>query len=36
MNDIARLSFRDGGVILPAETPYDRDLLTANSGRQLG
>jgi hypothetical protein len=27
MNDIAHLSFRGGGLILPAHTPYDRELL---------
>jgi hypothetical protein len=27
MNDIAHLSFRGGGLILPAHTPYERELL---------
>lgn len=27
MNDIARLSFKGGGVILPAHTSYERELL---------
>ena len=27
MNDIAHLSFKGGGLILPAYTPYDRQLL---------
>ena len=27
MNDIAHLSFRGGGLILPAQTPYERELL---------
>ena len=27
MNDIAHLSFRGGGLFLPAHTPYERELL---------
>jgi len=27
MNDIAHLSFRGGGMVLPANTPYERELL---------
>ena len=27
MNDIAHLSFKGGGLILPAYTPYERELL---------
>lgn len=27
MNDIARLSFKGGGVILPVHTSYERELL---------
>lgn len=27
MNDIAHLSFKGGGLILPAHTPYERELL---------
>jgi hypothetical protein len=27
LNNIARLSFSGGGLILPAHTPYDRELL---------
>lgn len=27
MKSIARLSFQDGGLFLPAKTPYDREVL---------
>lgn len=27
MKDSARLSFRDGGMVLPVNTPYDREVL---------
>jgi hypothetical protein len=27
MDRMARLSFADGGLILPAHTPYERELL---------
>ncbi len=27
MKGIARLSFRDGGLLLPAKTPYEREVL---------
>src|SRR5713101_3583615 len=27
MNDVAHISFKDGGLIVPVETPYERELL---------
>lgn len=27
MTDVAHLSFRGGGLLLPAHTPYERELL---------